>query len=173
MRIVDDLTTENLIKQLAYYAIWLLGIIIAAGALGIDPQTAITGLGFTGVALGFALRDVLANFFSGFIRAAVHSAEGVLDEPAPSVRVRELGQDDIIVEARFWTDSRRSDFVVTASLVRRMIVIALKQAGVGLPDPDVRILTMCHADEWRSALGTAEQAAWLDASTIRRSSDKP
>lgn len=204
--VLNDLTLENLIKQIAYYAVWTLGIIVAIDALGFDPETVAAGLGLTGLALGFALRDILSNFVSGIlilmlrpfeigdqivvgetegsvqriqlratqirtydgrvilvpnaelftsrvtnntaapvrrggalvhlgydsaldhaidvIRAATQATEGVLEAPAPSVRVRELGQNDIIVEARFWADSRRSDFVLTSSAVRRSIVLA-------------------------------------------------
>jgi small-conductance mechanosensitive channel len=74
------------------------------------------------------------------MREAAHKANGVLDEPPASVRVRELKQDDIILEARFWTDSRRTDFVSTFSNVRTAIVEAFKAAHIGLPDPDVRVL---------------------------------
>jgi len=221
-RIVSDLTVENLIKQIAYYTVWAIGLVVATSALGINPQALATGLGLTGVALGFALKDILANFVSGILilamrpfeigdqivigetegsverinlrateirtydgRAvlvpnaevftsrvtnntespirrgtievplgydsdlktavetvceAAQKASGVLDEPPASVRVRELKQDDIILEARFWTDSRRTDFVSTSSNVRAAIVKAFKAAAIGLPDPDVRIL---------------------------------
>ena len=221
-RIVSDLTVENLIKQIAYYTVWATGLVVATSALGFDPQALATGLGLTGVALGFALKDILSNFVSGIliltmrpfeindqivigetegsverinlratqirtydgravlvpnsevftsrvtnntespvrrgtievplgyesdlktavktVREAAQKADGVLDEPATSVRVRELKQDDIILEARFWTDSRRSDFVSTASHVRASVIEAFKAAGIGLPDPDVRIL---------------------------------
>jgi small-conductance mechanosensitive channel len=221
-RIVSDLTVENLIKQIAYYTVWAIGLVVATSALGFNPQALATGLGLTGVALGFALKDILANFVSGILilamrpfeigdqivigetegsverinlrateirtydgRAvlvpnaevftsrvtnntespirrgtievplgydsdlktavetvceAAQKASGVLDEPPASVRVRELKQDDIILEARFWTDSRRTDFVSTSSNVRAAIVKAFKAAAIGLPDPDVRIL---------------------------------
>ena len=69
------------------------------------------------------------------------------------MRIRELGQDDVAIEVRFWTDSRRSDFVATTSAVRIAIVAALKQAGIELPDPDVRILVPRHVDKWQTALG--------------------
>ena len=65
--IIQDRTTENLIRQSVYYAIWLLGIIIAVNALGFDPQALATGLGLTSLALGFALQDVLSNFVSGLL----------------------------------------------------------------------------------------------------------
>lgn len=234
-RIIDDLTVENLIKQLAYYAVWTLGLIIALYALGFDLQAVATGLGLTSLALGFALKDILSNFVSGLLilalrpfelgdqvvigetegsverivlratqirtydgrvvlvpnaevftsritnntsapvrRGSVHlflgydsnlqaainvmrdatqATTGVLPDPAASVRVRELGQDDIVLESRFWTDSRRSDYVATSSAVRLSIVDALKAAQIGLPDPDVRLLVPRHPEQWQAALG--------------------
>lgn len=233
--LINDLTTENLIKQLAYYAVWLLGIIIAAGALGFDPQTAITGLGFTGVALGFALRDIISNFVSGILilvlrpfqigdqivvgdtegsverivlratqirtydgrqvlvpnadvftsrvtnntaspvrrgavqayvgydvdlrrafdaaREAVRGAPGVMGNPEPAVLVSEFTATEVVLEARFWTDSRRADFVATASAVRQAIVDGLREAGIALPDPSVRVLAPRYPERWRAALG--------------------
>ncbi len=236
--IVEDLTVENLIKQVAYYAVWILGFIVALDAFGFDPPTVATGLGLTSLALGFALKDILSNFISGIlilvlrpfelgdqiivgetegnveridlratqlrtydgrvvllpnaelftsgiinntaapirrgsvslfigydsdlqkaitvIQTATQVTDGVLAEPAASVRVQELGQDDIGVEVRFWADSRRSDFVATTSNVRSRLVIALQEAGIGLPDPDVRILVPRHSEQWRSVLGNAQ-----------------
>ncbi len=66
-RTIDDLTFENLVKQLAYYSIILLGVIVAAGALGVTPQGLVAGLGLTGLVLGFALKDILSNFVSGLL----------------------------------------------------------------------------------------------------------
>ena len=66
-RVVEDLTVENLIKQVAYYAVWTLGIIVAIDAFGFDPQTVVTGLGLTSLALGFALKDIISNFISGIL----------------------------------------------------------------------------------------------------------
>lgn len=66
-RFLSDLTVENLIRQVAYYAVWALGLIVAAGAFGIDPEDVATGLGLTGIALGFALKDILSNFVSGLL----------------------------------------------------------------------------------------------------------
>lgn len=218
-RIIADLTIENLLKQLAYYSVWVVGLILAADALGFTPETVIAGLGLTGLALGFALKDVLSNFVSGLLilalrpfrigdeiqigdaegrveridlratniraydgrlvvvpnselltsrvvnntaspvrRAVVavtldHAADlrqaadvllastehvdGVLDDPPASVRLGSLSIDGITVESRFWTDSRRSDFVTTVSAVRGSIVEGLRQAGVPLPRPNV------------------------------------
>lgn len=237
-RIVEDLTVENLIKQVAYYAVWLLGFIVALDAFGFDPQAVATGLGLTSLAVGFALKDILSNFISGIlilvlrpfelgdqiivgetegnveridlratqlrtydgrvvlvpnadlftsriinntaapirrgsvalfigydsnlqrviavIQKATQVTDGVLAEPAASVRVQDLGQDDIEVEVRFWTDSRRADFVATTSNVRQALVTALQEAGIELPDPDVRILVPRHSEQWQSALSTVQ-----------------
>jgi small conductance mechanosensitive channel len=70
-RVVSDLTLENLVKQLAYYAVWALGILVAVDALGFRPQTVVTGLGLTSLALGFALKDIISNFVSGLLILAL------------------------------------------------------------------------------------------------------
>lgn len=222
-RVVEDLTVESLIKQLAYYAIIGVGLVVAADALGFSPQTVVTGLGLTGLALGFALKDIISNFVSGVlilslrpfeigdqivvgdtegtverielratrIRAydgrvalvpnaelftsrivnntadpvrrgsvivhlgyeadlrraidtigqAVRVTDGVLADRPVAVRAAELGPDDLVLEATFWTDSRRADFSNTCAAVRRAAVDALRAAGIGLPDPGLRTLT--------------------------------
>ena len=66
-RVVDDLTVENLIKQVAYYTVWLLGLLLAASTFGIEPEAIVTGLGLSSLALGFALKDILSNFVSGLL----------------------------------------------------------------------------------------------------------
>ncbi|HEY0995627.1 MAG TPA: mechanosensitive ion channel family protein [Gemmatimonadaceae bacterium] len=236
-RTIDDLTVENLFKQLAYYAIWAIGLLLAVDALGFQPQTVVTGLGLTGLALGFALKDIISNFVSGVLllalrpfelgdqivvgdtegaverirlratdirtydgrlvlvpngeiftsrvtnntaspirravvtlplgydsdvpkalvvaREAVAGIAGVLAEPAPTVRVAELGMDDLMLEARFWTDSRRSDYTATQAAVREAIVAGFKGVGLGLPDPDARFLEPRRVERWREALGRA------------------
>lgn len=249
-RIIEDRTVESLVKQGAYYAIWALGLIVAVDALGFQPQTVVTGLGLTGLALGFALKDIISNFVSGLlilalrpfelgdqivvgdtegsverielratqirtydgrlvlvpnaevftsrvtnntaspvrravvplflgydsdlpravevVRQAAAAAPGVLGEPPVAVRVAELGQDDLVLEARFWTDSRRSDFTATQAAVRAEIVGALRAAGIGLPDPDVRILVPRQPDRQRAALGERDGAGDARESTARR-----
>lgn len=219
-RFISDLTVENLLKQIGYYTVWALGLIVAIDALGINKGRFATGLGLTGIALGFALKDILSNFVSGLLllalrpfrvgdqivigdsegtvervelratqirtydgrvvlvpnaqiftsrltnntagpvrRAsfrvrigyrvdlqpvldvlldAVRRSPGVLDEPAPSVHVADLSEDDALVELRFWADSRRSDFVQTIADARRELWAAALRAQIPLPDPAVR-----------------------------------
>lgn len=66
-RLISDLTVENLLKQLGYYLVWGIGILVAADALGFEPQVVVTGLGLTSLALGFALKDIISNFVSGIL----------------------------------------------------------------------------------------------------------
>ena len=214
--VVKDRTVENLVRQVSYYTVWLLGIIVAASAFGLEPSSLATGLGLTSLALGFALKDILSNFVSGLLiltlrpfqlgdqiiigetegsverielratqirtydgrRVLVPNAEtftsrvtnntaapvrrgkvvcrlsygidtdavsdllrdatqrtaGVLADPAASVWLIELGQTELLFEVQFWCDSRRSDFIATASKVRKSLIAALRAADVGLPD---------------------------------------
>lgn len=215
-RLANDRTVENLVRQVSYYTVWLLGLIVAASAFGLEPGTLATGLGLTSLALGFALKDILSNFVSGLLiltlrpfqlgdqiiigetegsverielratqirtydgrrvlvpnaetftsrvtnntaapirrgkvvcrlsygididaisvvmRDAAQGTAGVLAEPPASVRLGELGQSELMFDVQFWCDSRRSDFVATASEVRKSLIAALRAANVALPD---------------------------------------
>jgi small conductance mechanosensitive channel len=219
----------------------VVGILLAADALGFDPNTVVTGLGLTGLVLGFALKDILSNFVSGILIltlrsfrlgdqivvgdtegnverielratqirtydgravivpnaelltsrivnntaatvrrgsvelgldykadlhrsretmfAAMRSVSGVLEEPPPSVRIRELSSEAIIMEARFWTDSRRSDFLATQSAVAEAIVNCFRSAGLPLPEPAERLLAPIQVDSWRAVLGRSDGEA--------------
>lgn len=223
-RLIRDRTGQNLVQQVSYYVIWAIGIIVAIDAFGIDPQTLVAGLGLTGIALGFALRDIISNFVSGIliltlrpfsigdqiiigdsegsverielratqihtydgrrvlvpnaevftsrvtnntaaptrrahvevcvgydtdlsqalalIREAAQATPGVLSEPPVVALVMELTAEAVTIEVRFWADSRRSDFLLTASAVRQLAVARLRAAGVSLPEPGVRVVDL-------------------------------
>lgn len=74
-RVVDDRTIESFIKQLVYYTIWIVGIVIAIHALGFDPASTVAALGLTSLALGFALKDILSNLVSGILMLALRPFE--------------------------------------------------------------------------------------------------
>jgi len=236
-RAFNDLTIENLVKQLAYYTVWALGLILAAAALGFDPQTVVTGLGLTSLALGFALKDIISNFISGILLLALRpfqigdqivigdtegsverielratqiktydgrtaivpnadvftsrvinntasperggsvelfldygcdlreavaviadvtrKTEGVLETPSPTVRVKALTENAMHIEALFRTDSRRADFMATASAIRHHAITALKDAGIALPDSNLRVLKPFDESRWQVAMNKA------------------
>ena len=62
----------------------------------------------------------------------------------PSALVRDLEPTDVALELRFWTDSRRSDFLATRSRVSEATVAALRDVGVGLPDPAKTTIVIDH-----------------------------
>ncbi|GAB4581357.1 MAG: small-conductance mechanosensitive channel MscS [Anaerolineales bacterium] len=58
---------ENLLSQLARWAILALGLVTALQQVDFDITGLVAGLGIVGFALGFALQDIAANFISGII----------------------------------------------------------------------------------------------------------
>ncbi len=64
-----DVTLADLLGRLASFAITILGILVAAVIIfpTFSPGDLVTGLGITSVAVGFAFKDVLQNFFAGIL----------------------------------------------------------------------------------------------------------
>jgi small-conductance mechanosensitive channel len=57
----------RLLGRTAKNLLTLLGSITALGTLGVDVSAMVAGLGLTGFALGFALKDILSNLISGVL----------------------------------------------------------------------------------------------------------
>jgi len=56
-----------LIQRVARTGLVLVGLITALGTMGFDVSALVAGLGLTGFALGFALKDVLSNVLAGVL----------------------------------------------------------------------------------------------------------
>ena len=56
-----------LVDNILYYAVMVLGLVMAAAQLGINVGAALAGLGVIGLALAFAAQDSVANVISGII----------------------------------------------------------------------------------------------------------
>ncbi len=218
--LIRDVTIQNLVRQIAYFGVWLVGILVALDAFGFNPQTFVTGLGLTSVALGFALKDIVSNLVSGMMLQALRPFElgdqivvgptegsveeinlrathirtydgrlvlvpngdiltsrvtnntaaplrsgsveiyldygqdvshamavaqqiaretpGVAPTPAAYARVGNLDTAGMMMEVKFWTDSQRADFIATSCAVRLAVMLALKQAGIALPNTGPR-----------------------------------
>lgn len=65
----DD-NSKILVSRVVYGGVWVVGSIVALGVLGLDFTTLLGTLGLTSVVIGFSLRDVLSNYFSGIILLA-------------------------------------------------------------------------------------------------------
>ncbi len=57
----------QLVAQVAGIAVLVFGVVTGLGTLGIDTGAMVAGLGLTGFALGFALKDMISNFLAGFM----------------------------------------------------------------------------------------------------------
>jgi small conductance mechanosensitive channel len=66
-RVKADPGIVLLLSRVCYYSILTFGLITALSTAGLEVQALITGLGLTGFALGFALKDILANLLSGIM----------------------------------------------------------------------------------------------------------
>ncbi len=55
------------LSQSAKITLLLVGAVSALGTLGVNVTAIVTGLGLTGFAVGFAMRDMLSNALSGFL----------------------------------------------------------------------------------------------------------
>jgi small conductance mechanosensitive channel len=62
-----DRSSKILVSRLVYGIVWVVGAIVALGVLGLDFATLLGTLGLTSVAIGFSLKDILSNYFSGII----------------------------------------------------------------------------------------------------------
>ncbi len=64
-----DVTLAELLGRLASFVITILGVFVAAVIIfpAFKPGDLVAGLGITSVAVGFAFKDVLQNFFAGIL----------------------------------------------------------------------------------------------------------
>ena len=67
-RISPDL--GNLAGKVCGIVVIVFGLVTALGTIGIDTGAMIAGLGLSGFALGFALKDAISNFLAGFMLLA-------------------------------------------------------------------------------------------------------
>ena len=81
----------RLLQRALKAGLLVFGALTALGTMGIDVSALVAGLGLTGFALGFALRDVLSNFVAGILilsyrpfrktdQVSVAGVEGVVAE---------------------------------------------------------------------------------------------
>ena len=54
-------------SRIAEWGIIIVGAIVALGRMGINVSALIAGLGLTGFAFGFALKDILSNLLAGIL----------------------------------------------------------------------------------------------------------
>lgn len=66
-RLELDKNLSKLFVRAARVGLWTLGLITMFGTLGVDITALVAGLGLTGFALGFALKDSISNMLAGVL----------------------------------------------------------------------------------------------------------
>ena len=64
-RVRLDATVALLVSRFVAAIVVAFGVVTALGEMGVDIRALVAGLGLTGFALGFALKDVLGNLVAG------------------------------------------------------------------------------------------------------------
>jgi small conductance mechanosensitive channel len=62
-----DTNTRQLMKALAFYGTWMVGLVAILSTLGLEGTSIATTLGISGFVLGFAFKDILSHFFAGIM----------------------------------------------------------------------------------------------------------
>jgi len=62
-----DQSLSHLFARSSRITLIIIGLITALGTIGIDISALVAGLGLTGFALGFALKDTISNILSGIL----------------------------------------------------------------------------------------------------------
>ena len=63
-----------LLASTAKLVLLAIGLVTASGNLGIDVSALVAGLGLTGFAVGFAVKDIISNWLAGILILAVLAA---------------------------------------------------------------------------------------------------
>lgn len=79
-----------MVTSAAYTTLLIIGVVTALGNMGIDVSAIVAGLGLSGFALGFALRDLVSNAVAGLML--------IYDRPfEPGDRIWITGQEGVAV----------------------------------------------------------------------------
>lgn len=137
-----DLTLADLLGRLASFVITVLGLFVAAVVIfpAFKPGDLITGLGITSVAIGFAFKDVLQNFFAGILilwrrpfivgdQIRTREYEGTVEEiTVRSTRLRTYdGERAVLPNGDVYTNA----ILVRTAYDKRRVKFTV---GIGYPD---------------------------------------
>jgi small-conductance mechanosensitive channel len=122
-----DPDLQGFLGQVAKGALIAIGIVSALGTTGFDVTALVAGLGLTTFAVGFALRDVIANVMSGLIVFAFRPFRR-------KDRIEVVGQAGTVVEVdmRYTTleGADRTVLVPNSLLMTNVIIVHRTADGV-------------------------------------------
>jgi hypothetical protein len=143
-----DLTLADLLGRLASAVTIILGLFVAAVVIfpTFNPGDLIAGLVRTAyqkrrvrLSVGIGYRDSIERARS-VIREVLQKTAGVLQDPAPSVFVTELGPSSVNFNVFFWTDAHRTSALKVTDSAMTGIKLALDEAGIDIPYPHTVVL---------------------------------
>ncbi len=116
-RLKLDRNITSLLARTSSITLIVFGILTALGTLGVDVSALVTGLGLTGFAIGFALKDTISNLLSGVLillyrpfqignRIKISGYEGIV--VSIDLRYTELTFEDnkiLIANSKLFTDA--------------------------------------------------------------------
>ncbi|MCZ6818248.1 MAG: mechanosensitive ion channel [Calditrichaeota bacterium] len=111
-----DRSLTSLLARTSSITLIIFGTVTALGTLGVNVSALVAGIGLTGFAIGFALKDTISNFLSGVLillyrpfekgnRIKISGYEGIVI--AIDLRYTELdseGNKILIPNAKLFTD---------------------------------------------------------------------
>ena len=190
----------SLLSRIGYFIVIVIGFFIAVAVIfpGVTAGSLIAGLGIGSVALGFAFKDVLQNFFAGFLillyrpfhigdQIKIKDFEGMVEDisvRATNIKTydgervvmpnSELYMNAVLVKTAY--SSRRTKFIVgigygdSIEEARETIMDVLKNTEGVLTDPapDVNVVELADNSVNLKVL------FWTDSvqSKVRKTSDR-
>jgi small-conductance mechanosensitive channel len=173
-----DLTLADLLGRLASFVITVLGLFVAAVIIfpAFKPGDLITGLGITSVAIGFALKDVLQNFFAGILilwrrpfvvgdQIRTREYEGTVEEiTVRSTRLRTYdGERAVLPNGDVYTNA----ILVRTAYAKRRVKFTV---GIGYPDSIEKARTVIKTVLKKTEGVLADPEAWVYVTELAPSS---
>jgi potassium efflux system protein len=92
----------NTYQHIARWIVWLVAVLVALHVIGFNLTPVFTTSGLFAVAIGFALKDVVGNYFAGIVIKANDFVKhgDVLDFEGNMVRVKSIGMRDTLVRTK-------------------------------------------------------------------------
>ena len=119
---LEDQHIIGFIQKVVKYTIWLFGFFIAVSNLGYDITALIAGIGIGGIAIAFALQNILSDIFSSItiyfdkpFRVGdfiiVNDTMGTVDKIGiKSTRIKSLTGEEIVMNNKALTEAKISNY---------------------------------------------------------------
>ena len=132
--IEKDTAVIDLIGKIAKVIVWIVAVLFIISNLGYDISTLLAGLGIGGIAIAFALQNVLSDIFASFSiyldrpfvvgdYIVVGADSGVVQKIGiKSTRVQTLQGEELIISNKELTETRVNNF---KKLEKRRVVFSI------------------------------------------------